>query len=79
MTAAKIAIVPKSPDIDPEFALATLRTVIARLKLIEAEVAEIGMALKQGTISARTAINMTEQIAPGCFGAVASTIGISNE
>jgi len=32
MTAAKIAIVPK-PEIDSEFALATLRTVVARLKL----------------------------------------------
>jgi hypothetical protein len=36
------------------------------------------MALKQGTISARTAINLTEEIAPGCFGAVASTIGITD-
>jgi hypothetical protein len=79
MTVAKIAIVPKSPDIDSEFALATLRTVVARLKLIESEVTAIGMALKQGTISARTAINLTEEIAPGCFGAVASTIGITNE
>jgi hypothetical protein len=79
MNAPKIAVVPKSPEIDPEFALATLRTVVARLKLIEAEVTEIGMALKQGTISARTAINLTEEIAPGCFGAVASTIGITNE
>jgi hypothetical protein len=77
MSAPKIAILPK-PEIDPEFALATLRTVVARLKLIEAEVTEIGMALKQGTISARTAINLTEEIAPGCFGAVAS-IGITSE
>jgi hypothetical protein len=79
MSAAKIAVLPKSPEIDPEFALATLRTVVARLKLIESEVTAIGMALKQGTISARTAINLTEEIAPGCFGAVASTIGITNE
>jgi hypothetical protein len=79
MNAPKIAVVPKSPEIDPEFALATLRTVVARLKLIEAEVTEIGLALKQGTISARTAINLTEEVAPGCFGAVASTIGIINE
>ena len=74
MTAAKIAIVPK-PEIDSEFALATLRTVVARLKLIESEVTAIGVALKQGTISARTAINLTEEVAPGCFGAVAASIG----
>jgi hypothetical protein len=31
MSAAKVAVLPKSPEIDPEFALATLRTVVARL------------------------------------------------
>ena len=77
MTVAKVAIVPKR-EIDSEFALATLRTVVARLKLIEAEVTAIGVALKQGTISARTAINLTEEVAPGCFGAVAATIGITD-
>jgi hypothetical protein len=30
----KLAVVPK-PEIDSEFALAALRTVVARLKLIE--------------------------------------------
>ena len=75
MSAAKIAVLPKSPEIDPEFALAALRTVVARLKLIESEVTAIGMALKQGRISTRTAINMTEEIAPCCFGAVAASIG----
>ena len=74
MSAAKIAIVPK-PEIDPEFALATLRTVVARLKLIESEVTAIGIALKQGTISVRSAINLTNEIAPGCFGVVAASMG----
>jgi hypothetical protein len=75
MDTAKIHLVPK-PEIDTEFALATLRTVVARLRLIESEVTAIGTALKSGTISARTAINLTEEIAPGCFGAVADTIGV---
>ena len=74
MTVAKIAVVPK-PEIDSEFAWATLRTVVARLKLIESEVTAIGLALKQGTISVRTAINLTNEIAPGCFGVVAASMG----
>jgi hypothetical protein len=77
MDTAKIHLVPTKPEIDTEFALATLRTVVARLKLIESEVTAIGVALKNGTISARTAINLTEEIAPGCFGAVADTIGVA--
>jgi hypothetical protein len=33
------------------------------------------MALKKGTISVRTAINLTNEIAPGCFGVVAASMG----
>jgi hypothetical protein len=75
---AKLAVVPKG-EIDPEFALAALRTVVARIRLIEAEVTEIGAALKQGRISTRTAINLTEEIAPGCFGAVAASMEMGHE
>jgi hypothetical protein len=78
MDTAKIHLVPK-PEIDTEFALATLRTVVARLKLIESEVSAIGVALKSGTISARTAINLIDEIAPGCFGVVADTMGGNHE
>jgi hypothetical protein len=60
--------------IDPDFALATLRTIIARLRLIESEATEIGLALKRGLISAETAITQIEEIAPGCFGAAASSV-----
>jgi len=60
--------------VDPEFALATLRTVIARLRLIESEATEIGLALKRGLISAETAIAHIEEIAPGCFGVAASSV-----
>jgi hypothetical protein len=62
-------------EVEPEIALAALRTVVARLKLIESEVIEIGLALKQGAISARLAIDLTEQVAPGCFGVVIATLG----
>ena len=74
VTPAKISVVPK-PEIDSEFALAALRTVVARLRLIESEVTEIGLALKQGTISPRTAMNLIEEVAPGCFGVVVASMG----
>jgi hypothetical protein len=56
---------PPQPDI--ECTLASLRTVCARLKLIDLRVAEIGLALKRGTITSSRAIALCEEAAPGCL------------
>lgn len=63
------------PQHDTERTLAALRTVSARLKLIDLRIAEIGLALKHGTITPGRAIALCEETAPGCLDAV--TEGIS--
>jgi hypothetical protein len=55
------------PEPDTEVVLASLRTVCQRLKLIEHEVVEIGIALRRGLISAAFAIEQCELVAPGCI------------
>jgi hypothetical protein len=54
-----------------EYTLSLLRTVSARLKLIDQEVIAIGVALANGLISASKARAMSEEVAPGCIDAVA--------
>jgi hypothetical protein len=52
---------------DVELVLAALRTVSQRLKLIDHEVIQIGVALKRGLISTERAVALCEQAAPGCI------------
>jgi hypothetical protein len=52
-----------------EFALDVIRLVSRRLKEIDQEVVTIGTALAQGRMPPRIALNLIEQIAPGCIGA----------
>ena len=49
------------PQLDTECTLASLRTVSARLKLIDLRIAEIGLALKRGTITPGRAIALCEE------------------
>jgi hypothetical protein len=58
---------------DTEFVLASLRTASQRLKLIDHEVIQIGVALKRGLISPRRAIDWCNEVAPGCLDAVLQT------
>ncbi len=59
---------------DTEFVLAALRCASQRLKLIDHQVIQIGVALKRGLISADRAIEWCEQVAPGCIDAVSQTM-----
>jgi hypothetical protein len=59
---------------DTEFVLASLRTASQRLKLIDHEVIQIGVALKRGLITPRHAMDWCEQIAPGCLDVVSQTL-----
>jgi hypothetical protein len=61
--------------LDSEVLLAALRCTSRRLKLIDEEVTLIGMSLKKGLISPAEAIEQTEEIAPGCLGVVAASMG----
>jgi hypothetical protein len=53
-----------------EFTLAALRCACLRVKLIDNELAAIGIALKGGFISPDTALAWAEDIAPGCIAVV---------
>ncbi|MCA6108564.1 hypothetical protein [Bradyrhizobium cenepequi] len=57
-----------------EFVLATLRRTHFRAKLIENELAVIGVALKGGAISPDTALEWAEEVAPGCVGFIPEAI-----
>jgi hypothetical protein len=59
---------------DTEFVLASLRTASQRLKLIDHEVIQIGVALKRGLISPRRAIEWCNSVAPGCLDTVSQTM-----
>jgi hypothetical protein len=61
-------------QLDTECTLASLRTVSARLKLIDLRVAEIGLALKRGTITPSRAIALCEEAAPGCLDIISNEI-----
>jgi hypothetical protein len=49
------------------YVLTSLRCVSQRLKLIDQQVIQIGVALKNGLITPGRAIALCEQVAPGCF------------
>jgi hypothetical protein len=59
---------------DTELTLVQLRTVVSRVNLIAAEVTEIGMMLKAGSITPAIARQWTEQVAPGCLTVVANDL-----
>jgi hypothetical protein len=68
---------PPSLDPDTEFLLAALRCASRRLKLIDEEVILIGLALQKGLISPQEAVARTEDIAPGCLDAVATSMRVT--
>ncbi|HEY7844402.1 MAG TPA: hypothetical protein VID30_12080 [Bradyrhizobium sp.] len=59
---------------DTEFVLAALRCTSQRLKLIDHQVIQIGVALKRGLISAQRAIDWCEEVAPGCLDVVSQSM-----
>jgi hypothetical protein len=64
----------QSPDDCKPYVLSILRIVCQRLKLIEAEVSNVGVALDRGLMSASQALLRVEQIAPGCYDQVALSV-----
>ena len=61
---------PPTEKQNREFALVLIRTTSRRLKLIDEEITAIGTALSQERLSAREALALVEEIAPGCVDAV---------
>ena len=57
-----------------EYALALIRVVSQRLKHIDSEVTATGVALAGGLIDPKLALDMVEEVAPGCLDAVARSI-----
>jgi hypothetical protein len=65
---------PPTEKQNSEFALVLIRTVSRRLKLIDEEITAIGTALNQERLSAREALRLVEEIAPGCVDSVLLTL-----
>ena len=61
---------PRDKTTDKAFVLAVLRQVSRNLKSIDGIVETAGVGLSQGLISPFAAINMVNQVAPGCYEAV---------
>jgi hypothetical protein len=57
-----------------DYVLSIMRVVSARLKLIEAEVTSIGVALSRGLITPGHALLRIEQVAPGCYDTAALAV-----
>jgi hypothetical protein len=57
-----------------DYVLSILRVVSARLKLIDAEVSSIGVALSRDLIPPGHALLRIEQVAPGCYDTVALSV-----
>jgi hypothetical protein len=64
---------PRTPA-DAEYVLAALRCTSRRLKLIDGQIIEIGVALSRGLISPQGAIDWCEEVAPGCIDLVSQTM-----
>jgi hypothetical protein len=64
---------------DAELVLAALRCTSQRLKLIDNQVIQIGIALKRGLISAERAIDLCEEVAPGCLDLMFETMDATND
>ena len=60
----------KGPKHDTEFALNLIRIVSRYLKLIDEQVTAYGTALAQSRMPPKIALNLVEQIAPGCIDSV---------
>jgi hypothetical protein len=54
-------------DESKDYVLSILRVVSARLKLIDAEVNSVGVALSRGLITPSHALLRIETVAPGCY------------
>jgi hypothetical protein len=67
---------PPALKLDTEYLLAALRCTSRRLKMIDEEVILIGLALQKGLITPQEAITRTEEMAPGCLDAVATSMGV---
>jgi hypothetical protein len=67
------APIPK-PDLQKDYVLSILRVVSARLRLIEAEVSSVGVALSRGLITPSQALVRVETVAPGCYDQVALAV-----
>ena len=57
-----------------EYVLSILRVVSARLKLIDAEVSSVGVALSRGLITPGHALLRIEIVAPGCYDTAAMSV-----
>jgi hypothetical protein len=62
-----------------DFVLAALRSTCLRVKLIENEIAAIGVALRGGLIAPDVALEWAEEVAPGCVGFIPETISATGE
>jgi hypothetical protein len=56
-----------------EYVLASLRSVSQRLKHIDQQVIQIGVALKNGLITPSRAVALCEMVAPGCVELMSET------
>jgi hypothetical protein len=61
-------------DESRDYVLSILRVVSARLKLIDAEVSSIGVALSRGLIEPSQALLRIETVAPCCYDQVALSV-----
>jgi len=61
-------------DESKDYVLSILRIVSARLRLIEAEVNSVGVALSRGLITPSHALLRVETVAPGCYDQVALSV-----
>jgi len=70
-----------TPKENEEFALDLIRLVSRRVKEIDQEVTTVGTALSQGRIPPHIALQLVDQIAPGCIDAVYLSLfeGVSPE
>ena len=59
-----------------DYVLQALRVTSRCLKMIDEEVILIGVLLKKGFISPTTAVELTEEVAPGCINVVAESITV---
>ena len=61
-------------DESKDYVLSILRIVSARLRLIEAEVNSVGVALSRGLITPSHALLRVETVAAGCYDQVALSV-----
>jgi hypothetical protein len=72
---------PRTAKEDADFALDMIRTCSRRLKEIDQQVTTLGTALAQGRMPPRIALQLVDQIAPGCIEAIHFSLyhGVSPE